>query len=96
MTSSVGITRFRLSDGTPVMNSKMIFRGFKAVYNIMETAGNKSSNGGQGGNGATGGNGGTEGGGGGGSGYNNGSITVVTTQQGGSNGDAKVVLRLVT
>ena len=31
-----------------------------------------------------------------GSGYNNGSITVVTTQQGGSNGDAKVVLRLVT
>ena len=96
MTSAVGITRFRLPDGTPVMNSKMIFRGFKAGYNIMETAGNKSSNGGKGGNGATGGNGGTEGGGGGGSGYNNGSITVVTTQQGGSNGDAKVVLRLVT
>ena len=95
MTSAVGITRFRLPDGTPVMNSKMIFRGFKAGYNIMETAGNKSSNGGKGGNGATGGNGGTEGGGGGGSGYTDGSITVVTTQQGGSNGDAKVILRLV-
>ena len=62
----------------------------------METAGAKDANGGLGGNGATGGSGGSAGGGGGGSGYNDGSITVVDTQQGGSTANAKVILRVVT
>ena len=44
----------------------------------------------------TGGNGGSQGGGGGGSGYNDGSVTIISTQQGGSAGNAKVVLRVVT
>jgi len=52
--------------------------------------------GGNGGSGATGGNGGTNSsGGGGGSGYTDGSVTVVSTQQGGSTGDTKVVLRVI-
>ena len=46
--------------------------------------------------GATGGNGGLSGGGGGGSGYNDGSVTVVDTQLGGSTANAKVILRVVT
>ena len=52
--------------------------------------------GGGGGNGATGGTEGGTGGGGGGSGYQDGSVTVVSTQLGGSTGDAKVILRVVT
>ena len=35
-------------------------------------------------------------GGGGGSGYTDGSVTVVSTQQGGSTGPAKVVIRLAS
>ena len=35
-------------------------------------------------------------GGGGGSGYQDGSVTVVSTMQGGSTGNAKVVLRVAT
>ena len=62
----------------------------------METAATGSGDGGQGGNGATGGQGGASGGGGGGSGYNDGSVTVVDTRLGGSTGNAKVVLRIVT
>ena len=62
----------------------------------METAGDQDGNGGVGGNGATGGQGASEGGGGGGSGYSDGTITVVDTQQGGSTGNAKVILRVVT
>ena len=91
-----GTNVFRLSDGTPVTNTALITRGFKAGYNIMETGGAKDANGGRGGSGATGGEGGSQGGGGGGSGYNDGSITIVDTQQGGSTGDAKVILRVVT
>ena len=87
---------FRLSDGTPVANTALISRGFKAGYNIIETAGAKEANGGRGGNGAIGGMGGGEGGGGGGSGYNDGSITIVDTQSGGSTGNAKVILRVLT
>ena len=51
---------------------------------------------GDGGSGATGGQGGSLGfaGGGGGSGYTDGSVTVVSTQLGGSTEDAKVILRL--
>lgn len=52
--------------------------------------------GGNGGAGATGGSGGTDSsGGGGGSGYTDGSVTVVSTQLGGSTGFSKIVIRLV-
>ena len=91
-----GTNVFRLPDGTPVTNTSLITRGFKAGYNIMETAGDQDGNGGVGGNGATGGQGASEGGGGGGSGYSDGTITVVDTQQGGSTGNARVILRVVT
>jgi hypothetical protein len=94
--SDVGTTQFRLSAGAIVTNTASIVRGFKSGYGINETAGLESSGGGRGGSGATGGQGGTNGsGGGGGSGYTDGSITVVSTQLGGSTGDAKVILRLV-
>ena len=92
-------TKFRLSDGTEVSNTMTLTRGFKAGYNIMQTAGDPlTTNGGKGGNGARGGSGGplSDGGGGGGSGYQDGSVTVVDTKQGGSTGSAKVVLRVVT
>ena len=93
----LGTVKFRLSSGTEVANtSDSITRGFKAGYNIIETSGAKDANGGIGGNGATGGNGGLSGGGGGGSGFNDGSVTVVDTQLGGSTANAKVILRVVT
>ena len=90
---------FRLSDGTVVENTAKINRGYKAGYNIIQTAGGGSFYGGsRGGNGSTGGQGaGLSGGsGGGGSGYTDGSVTVVDTRLGGSTEDAKVVLRLQT
>ena len=87
---------FRLPDGTKVTNTALITRGFKAGYNIMETAAGGSGDGGNGGNGATGGTGGSSSGGGGGSGYTDGSVTIVDTQLGGSSTNAKVVLRIVT
>jgi hypothetical protein len=94
--SDVGTTQFRLSAGAIVTNTASIVRGFKAGYGINETSGQGSAGGGNGGSGATGGGGGTSGsGGGGGSGYTDGSITVVSTQLGGSTEDAKVILRLV-
>jgi hypothetical protein len=94
--SDVGTTQFRLSAGAIVTNTASITRGFKAGYGINETSGQGSAGGGNGGSGATGGGGGTSGsGGGGGSGYTDGSITVVSTQLGGSTEDAKVILRLV-
>ena len=91
-----GDTTFRLPDGTVVTNTANIARGFKAGYNIMQTAGNGNS--GDGGNGAHGGRGSSSGdaGGGGGSGYDGGDITVVDTQRAGSTEDAKVILRVVT
>ena len=93
--------KFRLSNGTEVQNtSASITRGFKSGYNIMETGGNAfeetGNNGADGGNGATGGFAGSSDGGGGGSGYTDGSVTVVSTQQGGSTGPAKVVIRLAS
>jgi len=89
--------KFRLSDGTEVTNTADIVRGFKAGYNIMQTAGKPNTNGGRGGNGATGGTGGNvKRAGGGGSGYTDGSVTVVSTRLGGSTGDAKVILRIVS
>ena len=98
--------KFRLSDGTEVQNtSSSITRGFKAGYNIIETKGEAGElwwwswwN--------------TvriwtrrwkrlvewveEWSGGGGSGYTDGSVTIVSTQQGGSTGAAKVVIRLAS
>ena len=90
--------KFRLGNGTLVDNtSSSITRGFKAGYNIMQTAGSGTGNGGQGGDGATGGNGGTSGaGGGGGSGYTDGSVTVVSNTLGGSTSNTKAILRVVT
>ena len=89
--------KFRLSDGTEVTNTAEIVRGFKAGYNIIQTAGGGIRTGGRGGNGATGGQGGVDNtGGGGGSGYTDGSVTVVSTQLGGSTGEAKVILRIVS
>jgi hypothetical protein len=93
--SDVGTTQFRLSAGAIVTNTASITRGFKAGYGINETSGQGSTGGGNGGSGATGGQGGTNGsGGGGGSGYTDRSVTVVSTQLGGSTEDAKVILRL--
>ena len=98
-----GNQKFRLSDGTVVTNTAEITRGFKAGFNIMQTAGFglgtnlPSIISGQGGHGATGGSGGSNGGGGGGgTGYTDGSVTVVDTQLGGSTGNCKVVIRSVT
>ena len=92
----MGLTRFRQSDGTEVLaTTNTIDRGFKAGYDVTQTAGQAAGTGGNGGNGATGGDGGTNGGGGGGSGYTDGSVTIVAASQGGSVSQAKVVLRVV-
>ena len=94
--SDVGTTQFRLKEGIIVTNTASIVRGFKAGYGINETSGQGSAGGGNVGSGATGGQGGTNGsGGGGGSGYTDGSVTIVSTQLGGSTEDAKVILRLI-
>ena len=88
--------QLRLSPGTLFTNTAFINRGFKSGGGIRQTAGLGLSGGGNGGAGATGGNGGNGGGGGGGaSGYTDGSVTVVSTQQGGSTGNPKVIIRLV-
>ena len=95
--ATVGNTQFRLADGTIVTATATIARGYKAGYSIIETAGQGITNGGTGGYGATGGQGGTSGaGGGGGSGYTDGSVTVVSTQLGGSEGAARVLIREVS
>ena len=97
--SDVGSVKFRWSDGDEISGTATITRGYKAGYNIIQTAGKKeTSTSGNGGNGAIGGQGGSNGyGGAGGGGYQDGSITVVSTQQGGSTfSDAKVILRVVT
>ena len=88
-------SKFRLSDGTEVTNSAEIVRGYKAGYNIIQTAG-KGITAFRGGNGATGGEGGggNDAGGGGGSGYSDGTVTIMSTRLGGSTGLAKVVLRI--
>ena len=90
-----GLTKFRFADGLQVTNTAEITRGFKAGYNIMQTAG-KGITAFRGGNGATGGEGGAgnDAGGGGGRGYSDGTVTVVSTRLGGSTGLAKVVLRI--
>ena len=90
--------KFRLSDGTEVENtSSSITRGFKAGYNMIETKSDAIGEG-NGGSGATGGDGATnvDDGGGGGSGYSDGTATIVSTQEGGSTGPAKVIVRSAT
>ena len=96
--SDVGQVKFRLSNGTEVTNTtSSITRGYKSGYNIIQTAGTRGgSDGGNGGNGATGGGAGNSSGGGGGSGYTNGEVTIIDSQLGGSTGDAKVILRIVS
>lgn len=92
----LGFVQFYRADGSIVSNTARIDRGFKAGYGIRNTAGAGVSRGGQGGGGATGGQGGTGGGGGGGSGYFDGSSTIISTQQGGHNGLATVIIRSAT
>ena len=90
--------KFRISDGTEITNTANIERGYKVGYNIIQTGGEwTANNDGLGGSGGTGGGAGfSNGAGGGGSGYSDGSVTVVSTQQGGSTGNAKVIIRVVT
>ena len=90
--------KFRISDGTEITNTANIKRGYKTGYNIIQTAGEKTnSTGGNGGHGMGGGQGGGYNSpGGGGSGYHDGSVTVVSTMQGGSTGGAKIIIRLQT
>ena len=93
--SDVGTTQFRLSNGTIVTNTASIARGFKAGYGINETSGQGLFGGGNGGSGAIGGNGGSGAiGGDGGTGYTDGSVTVISSEPGGSiESNAKVVMR---
>jgi hypothetical protein len=89
------LTKFLYSQTTAISNTGTIQRGFKQAYGLRQVAGLGINAGGNGGEGATGGTGGSNRcGGGGGSGYSDGSIKIVTTQQGGNTGDAKVVIRL--
>ena len=98
----IGTGKFRLSGGEEVTNTTTaITRGYKAGYNIIQTAGARERL--------------MRkrwkwcyrwekvvldssplNSGGGGGGYTDGSVTVVDTRLGGSTGDAKVVLRLQT
>ena len=90
----LGNVQFFTDSGIRVTNTATISRGHKIGYGIRQTSGAGSSGGGVGGQGATGGQGGSNGGGGGGSsGYTDGSVTVVSTQQGGSTGIAQVIFR---
>jgi len=91
---NLGNIQFFNEYGVRVTNTATISRGHKIGYDIRQTSGAGSSGGGTGGQGATGGQGGVNGGGGGGgSGYTDGSVTVVSTQQGGSTGIAQVIFR---
>lgn len=90
----VGVTQLVNADSYVVTNTAFIQRGHKVGYACRQTAGAGINGGGNGANGATGGQGGNGGGGGGGgSGYTNGSVTIVSTQQGGYRGPAKVIIR---
>jgi hypothetical protein len=92
----LGTIKFRTPDGTEISNTAEIERGYKSGYNIIQTKGIGRNDGGAGGSGAEGGQGSTNqrGGGGGGSGYTDGSVTEVESTQGGSTGDAKIIIRL--
>ena len=94
----VGNVQFRLPDGSIVVPSGTIERGYKAGYNIMQTGGLGvdvlDANGGAGVSGGMGAS--ASSGGGGGAGYNaNGTINVISTEQGGSTfAQARVVMRI--
>ena len=92
----LGTIKFRTPDGTEISNTAKIDRGYKSGYNIIQTKGSgQTTKSGNGGAGATGGKGGTgQGGGGGGSGYTDGSVTVLSTQLGGSIGPARINIKL--
>ena len=96
----VGTVKFRTPDGTEISNTSTIARGYKSGYNVIQTGGEgigqqgPDPRAGDGGCGFTGGAGGDNRGGGGGSGYTDGSVTVVDTMLGGSDGDAKVIIRI--
>ena len=62
------------------------------VYYMNNNKGIAIGNGGNGGAVLNGGAGGSHGGGGGGSGYTNGTVTVISTEQGGGEGVARVVI----
>jgi Glycine rich protein len=92
----VGTVQLVNADGYIVPNTAFINRGHKFGYACRQTAGLGLNGGGNGANGATGGQGGNGGGGGGGgSGYTDGSVTIVSTRQGGHTGLAKVIIRNV-
>ena len=100
---SLGTGQFRTTNGTLVTNSASITRGYKAGWNIMQTAGAADSNSqvdgylmsGRGGTGANGGQGATNGsGGGGGSGYARPGTTIIDDSSGEHTGYAQVVIRL--
>jgi len=95
----VGNVQFRLPDGSIVVPSGTIERGYKAGYNIMQTGGwgvdVLDANGGAGVSGGWGAS--ISRGGGGGAGYNDSSITVISAERGGSTfAQARVVLRVVS
>ena len=96
--SDIGQQKFVLVNGQTNNSTQTILRGYKAVgsdYGYRHNGGNSQvigANGlfvGGGGAGAGGGNAasGADSGGGGASGYSNGSVTIVSTQQGGNNND---------
>lgn len=90
----VGVTQLVSADGIIITNTAYIQRGHKVGYACRQTAGAGLNGGGNGANGATGGNGGDGGGGGGGGGgYTDGSVTIVSTRQGGNTGTPRVVIR---
>ena len=83
--NSTSKIKFTNTDGTLISDSAEIVRGFKPGYTVTTTGGKGVSGGALGGHGATGGGGGTSNaGGGGGSGFEDGSVTVVSTELGGN------------
>ena len=107
--SDLGQKAFQVANGQTNTSTKTILRGYKAAdvnsdYGFRHNGGNSQvigANGlfvGGGGAGAGGGNAasGADSGGGGASGYSNGSVTIVSAQQGGNNSDlAFAVIRLL-
>ena len=98
--SDLGQRKFFLANGQQNLSTQTILRGYKASdvnssYGFRHNGGNSQvigANGlfvGGGGSGAGGGNAasGADSGGGGASGYSNGSVTIVSTRQGGNNNE---------
>ena len=108
--SDIGQRKFVLANGQTNNSTQTILRGYKAAdvnsdYGFRHNGGNSQvigANGlfvGGGGSGAGGGNAasGADSGGGGASGYSNGSVTIVSTQQGGNPNDkALAQITLIT